>query len=79
MITIILSIISSLLTAAGKIFDYLYSKQMIDAGKTQQQIADLKKQVEDAHRALQARIDIERSISDKPDRLRDTDEFRRPD
>lgn len=79
MISIILSIISSLFSAAGRMFDWLYAKQMIDAGKTAQQVEDLRKQIDAAHKALQARIVLEQSIDNKPDSLFDDDNFKRPD
>ena len=79
MISIILSIISSLFSAAGKLFDWLYAKQMIDAGKTAQQVEDLRKQIDAAHQALKARIDVERDIAANPDSLFDDDNFKRPD
>ena len=79
MIQIILSIISSLLTAADKIFGWLHDRQLIDAGKTEQQYADLKAQVDAAHRAISIRNAVERSIDAKPDSLLNDDGFKRPD
>jgi hypothetical protein len=79
MVKIILSIISSLFTAAGKLFDLLYAKQLTDAGKAEQQVADLKAQVNAAHKALQARIVAERDAAANPDGLHDDDQFKRSD
>jgi len=56
----ILTIIGSLFTAAGKLFDYLYANKLVDAGKTQQPVADLKAQIDAAHKALEARLAVER-------------------
>ena len=79
MIAIILSLISSLFSAAGKMFDWLYAKKLIDAGRTEQQVADLKGQIDAAHKALQARLDVERERELNPSGVRDSDGFRRPD
>jgi hypothetical protein len=77
MISVILSVISSLFSLAGKVFDFLYAKQLADAGKAQQQVADLKAAVDAAHQALQARIAVERGIAANPDSLSDDDGFKR--
>ena len=79
MISVILSLIGSLLTAAGKLFDWLYTKQLVDAGKTEQQVADLKAQIDAAHKALQARLAVERERQLNPGGVRDDDGFKRPD
>ena len=80
MISVILSVISSLFSLAGKIFDFLHAKQLTDAGKAAQQVADLKAQVDAAHKALQARIAVERDAAANPDRVPDDDDgFRRSD
>jgi hypothetical protein len=79
MISVILSVISSLFSLTGKIFDFLYAKQLADAGKTAQQVADLKAAVDAAHQALQARIAVERDAAANPDSLPDDDGFRRND
>jgi len=80
MISVILSVISSLFSLAGRVFDYLHAKQLADAGKTAQQVADLKKQVDDAHKALQARIAVERDAAANPDGVSDDDDgFKRSD
>jgi len=80
MVNVILSIISSLLSLTGKIFDYLYAKQLTDAGKAEQKVAELREQVANAHRALQARIIAERLANNDPDGVSTTDDgFKRPD
>lgn len=79
MISVILSLISSLFMAAGRFFDWLYAKQLVDAGKTAQQVSDLKGQIDAAHTALQARLAVERERELNPDGVRDDDGFRRPD
>ena len=79
MIQLILTLISNLLSVAGKIFDFMHTRQMIDAGKTEQQLADLKAQVEAAHRSVAIRNAVERAINADPNSLSDPDEFKRPD
>lgn len=79
MIYAILTLIGSLFMAAGKMFDWLYAKKLVDAGKTQQQVADLKAQIDAAHIALEARLDVERERQLNPNGVRDDDGFRRPD
>jgi len=75
----ILTIIGSLFQAAGKMFDWLYAKQLVNAGKTAQQVSDLKGQIDAAHTALQARLAVERERQLNPGGVRDDDGFRRPD
>jgi hypothetical protein len=75
----ILTIIGSLFQAAGKMFDWLYAKQLVNAGKTAQQVSDLKGQIDAAHTALQARLAVERERELNPSGVRDDDGFRRPD
>jgi hypothetical protein len=75
----ILTLIGSLFSAAGKMFDWLYAKDLVDAGKTQQQVADLKAQIDAAHKALEARLAVERERELNPNGVRDDDGFRRPD
>ena len=79
MIYTILAIIGSLFSAAGKMFDWLYAKKLVDAGKTEQQVADLKAQIDAAHKALQARLAVERERELNPGGVRDDDGFKRPD
>ena len=79
MIYAILALIGSLFTAAGKMFDWLYARKLVDAGKAAQQVEDLKGQVDAAHKALQARLDLERQQQLNPDGVRVDDGFKRPD
>jgi hypothetical protein len=79
MFTNLLTIISGLFTLAGKIFDWLYSKQLVDAGKTAQQVSDLKAQIDAAQKALEARLEVERDRQLNPGGVHDDDGFRRPD
>lgn len=79
MISLILSLISGLFTLAGKVFDYLHAKQLVDLGKTAQQVSDLKGQVDAAQKALEARLAVERERELNPSSVRDDDGFKRPD
>lgn len=79
MIYAILTIIGSLFSAASKLFDWLYANKLIDAGKTAQQISDLKAQVDAAHQAIQARLAVERERELNPIGVHDDDGFKRPD
>lgn len=79
MIYAILALIGSLFSAAGKMFDWLYARKLVDAGKAAQQVEDLKGQVDAAHKALQARLDVERQQQLNPDGVRVDDGFKRPD
>ena len=78
MISIILNLISGLFLAAGKLFDWLYAQKLVDAGKTEQQVADLKAQIDEAHKALQARLAVERERQLNLSGVRDDDGFKRP-
>lgn len=55
MITSILTLISGLFTLAGKIFEFMYAQKLIDAGKTSQQLEDLKGQINAAQEAIAVR------------------------
>lgn len=79
MIAAILSLVGGLFSLAGKIFDWLYAKRLVDAGRTAQQLESLKEQVDAAKKAVDARIAVERDLAAHPDRVRDDDGFRRTD
>lgn len=55
MIATLLTLLQSLFWATGKIFEFLYSKQLVDAGRTMQELDNLKGQVDAARIALAAR------------------------
>jgi len=77
MISVILSIISGIFSAAGKLFDFFYAQKLIDAGKTAQQVSDLKAQVDAAHLALQAKAAIDADIAANGERVPIDDPFLR--
>lgn len=55
MIATILSLIGGLFGLAGKLFEWLYARRLVDVGKTQQKLEDLARQVRDAQIAVAAR------------------------
>ena len=79
MITAIISLISGLFTVAGKLFDWLYAKQLIDAGKTAQQLDNLKGQIHAAQKAIALREKARRDAELNPTGILQPDEFTRPD
>lgn len=78
--TWIISLIGGLITLAGKIFDYLNARQMVDLAKTAQQLDALKAQVDAAHQSVKIREAVRSALASNPDSiLRDDDGFKRPD
>lgn len=77
MIQTILSLIGGLFVLAGKIFDFLYARQLVDAGRTAQQLEDLKGQVDAAHKAVTAKAAIDADIAANGERVPDDDPFLR--
>lgn len=77
MVASLLSLVSGLFALAGKVFEWLYARQLIDAGKTQQQLEALSAQVRDAQVAVAAREAIRATLASDPDRVSDDDGFRR--
>jgi len=77
LISAILSIVSGLFMVAGKLFEFLYARQLVDAGKTQAQLDTLRKQIHDAQIAVAAREAVRANIAARPDSLSDDDPFRR--
>jgi len=73
----ILTALSALFGAVGKLFEFLYARQMVDAGKVQERLNALRKQVKDAQIAVAAREAIRAanaggvSIDDKDPFIRD--------
>ena len=79
MIVYIIQIIGGLFTLAGKIFDYLNQRQMVDLAKTAQQLSNLKAQVDAAHQAVKIREAVAAALNDKPSSIMSNDEFTRAD
>lgn len=75
----ILQLVGGLFTLAGKIFDWLNQRQMVDLAKTAQQLENLKAQVDAAHSAVKIREGVRNALNSKPDSIMSVDEFTRPD
>jgi len=78
-ITAIISLISGLFAVAGKIFEFMYAQKLIDAGKTSQQLDDLKGQIDAAQKAIALREKARRTAELNPSSIMQPDEFTRPD
>ena len=79
MITTILTLISGLFSVAGKIFEFMYAQKLIDAGKTAQQLDDLKGQIDAAQKAIALREKARRDAELNPAGVMQSDEFTRSD
>ena len=79
MITAIISLISGLFSVAGKIFEFMYAQRLIDAGKTAQQLDDLKGQIDAAQKAIALREKARRDAELNPAGVMQSDEFTRSD
>lgn len=79
MITVILSLIGGLFSLAGKIFEFMYAQKLIDAGKTSQQLDDLKGQIDAAQKAIALREKARRDAEFNPSSIMQPDEFTRPE
>lgn len=77
MISAILTFLSGLFTVTGKLFDWLYARDMVNAGRVQQQLDDLREQVKSAQIAVAAREAIRVSDARNPDSVPDNDPFLR--
>lgn len=75
MIISILSVVSGLFTLAGKLFEWLYARKLVNAGQVQQKLNDLSEQVKGAQIAVAAREAVRASAA--AERLPDDDGFRR--
>ena len=66
MISVALSLLSAFFTFTGRLFEWLYAKQLVDAGKTQSQLEALRNQVHDAEVAVAAREAVRAAILKSP-------------
>jgi hypothetical protein len=76
-ISALISLLSSLFAVTGKIFDWLYARDMVNAGRVQQQLDDLREQVKSAQIAVAAREAIRASTARNPSGVPDNDPFLR--
>lgn len=79
MIVWILQLLGGLFSVAGKLFDYLNQKQMVDLAKTAQQLENLKAQVDAAHKSVEIREAVRAALERNPGSVMSVDEFTRPD
>lgn len=79
MIVYLLQLIGGLFAVAGKLFDYLNQKQMVDLAKTAQQLENLKAQVDAAHKSVEIREAVRAALERNPGSVMSVDEFTRPD
>lgn len=79
MIVYIIQLIGGLFMLAGKVFDYLNQKQMVDLAKTAQELSNLKAQVDAAKKAVEIRDKARRAAELDPAGVMSDDEFVRPD
>lgn len=79
MIVWILQLLGGLFSVAGKLFDYLNQKQMVDLAKTAQQLENLKAQVDAAHKSVETREAVRVALERDPSSVMSVDEFTRPD
>jgi len=78
-IVTIISLLSSLFSVAGKLFDWLYAVRLADAGRVAERLESLKGQVDAAQKAVETRMAIERERERLSGGVSDDDGFRRPD
>lgn len=79
MIVYVLQFIGGLFALAGRIFDYLNQKQMVDLAKTAQQLENLKAQVDAAHHSVKVREGVRAALQHDPSSVMSVDKFTRPD
>jgi hypothetical protein len=75
----LITIISGLFTLAGKVFEFMYAQKLIDAGKTSQQLDDLKGQIDAAQKAIALREEARRTAELNASSIMQSDEFTRSD
>ena len=79
MFTYLLTLISGLFTLAGKVFEFMYAQKLIDAGKTSQQLDDLKGKIDAAQKAIALREKARRDAELNASSIMQPDEFTRSD
>lgn len=77
MIPGLISLLTVLFSAVGKLFEFLYARQLVDAGRTQQQLEALSNEVKQAQIAVAAREAVRASVLRSPDSLPEHDPFLR--
>ncbi len=77
MISSMLTVLAALFSAVGKVFEWLYARKLVDAGKTEAKLENLQKQVEGARIAVAAREAARAAAARNPVGVPDDDGFRR--
>lgn len=77
MIPVLLSLLTAAFAAVGKLFEFLYAKQLVDAGRTQAQLEALSNEVKQAQIAVAAREAVRSAVLRSPDSLPEHDPFLR--
>ena len=73
----IIGFLSGLATMIVKIMGWLHNKNLVESGKAQQQLSDLRGQIHDVQIAMAAREAVRADVVKRPDSLPDNDPFRR--
>lgn len=79
MIVYIIQFLGGLFTLAGRIFDYLNQRQLVNLAKTAQELSNLKAQVDAAHKAVQIREAAAAAAAADPAGVMSDDDFTRPE
>jgi hypothetical protein len=77
MVANILSALIGFFAFTGKLFEWLYARQLADAGATKEKLSELSKHVKDAEIAVAAREAARSAAISDPGRVSDDDGFRR--
>lgn len=75
--TAIISLLSGLASMVVRFLDWLHDKKLVESGKAQQQLNDLRGQIHDVQIAMAAREAVRADVIKHPDSLPDNDPFRR--
>ena len=77
MVPTLISLLTVLFGAVGKLFEWLYAAKLVDAGRTQQQLETLSNEVKQAQLAVAAREAVRAAIARDPNSLPTDDPFLR--
>jgi len=75
LISALISFLSGLMSAAVSAFNWLHDQQLVQSGKAQQQLDDLKGQIHDVQIAIAAREAVRADVAKHPDSLPVNDPF----
>ena len=73
----LISTLAALFSAVGKLFEWLYARDLVNAGKVQEQLDALRQQVKAAQIAVAAREAIRANVAANPDSVPNDDPFLR--